>query len=312
MCYSYDIVIQQRNSGELMKRKFIKTVLLISVIASSLLTCSCNKPNDGGKIAEVTVASSFADYSYNNESSTTSLNISANSQQNSGVFDKSIGLDLDNFVREGNFITYNGDELTPVQGTDISSYSGQVDFGALKESGIDFVMVRLGGRGYGESGALYADDFALSNIKSAKSAGLKVGAYFFSQAISEEEAKEEADYASEILQGEALDFPVAFDWETIEGESARTDSVDNSTLTGFAKAFCEEIKSKGYTPMIYAKSAVFERYNLDSLENIDFWYAEYADIPSVTKGYTMWQYSESAELDGISGGADLNLCFVEY
>lgn len=199
-----------------------------------------------------------------------------------------------------------------LKGIDISEYSGEVDFEKVKEDGISFVMIRLGGRGYGDSGILYSDDKALEYIQNAKSAGLKVGGYFFSQSVNEEEAIEEADYATAILNGETLDYPIAFDWEEIEDDTARTDNLIDTVLTACAKAFCNRINEKGYKPMIYAKENVYNRYNHVELSEYDVWYAEYTDTPSITEGYTIWQYSEKGTVNGVEGTIDLNICYKNY
>ena len=121
-----------------------------------------------------------------------------------------------------------------MEGIDISSYSGTIDWDKVKKSGVDFVMVRIGGRGYGSDGKMYSDDSALSYIKGAKAAGLKVGVYFFSQAVNNDEAIEEADYIKTLLGDETIDFPVAYDWEIIKDDDARTDSVSAAQATACA------------------------------------------------------------------------------
>lgn len=218
----------------------------------------------------------------------------------------------DQFYQEDGFIQYyeNGVCMT-VQGIDVSAYNGDIDWQKVKNSGIDFVMIRLGGRGYGESGVLYTDEQALENIQNAKAAGLKTGAYFFSQAVTPDEAKEEADYCMELLEDISLEMPLAYDWEEIKEDSARTDTLSDETLTLCAETFCKQVKSGGYTPLIYAKTEnVYHRYDRQKLSVYDFWIAEYACPPSVLEGYSMWQYSESAVIDGVSGNVDLNLYFT--
>lgn len=218
----------------------------------------------------------------------------------------------DNFKKDGSFIDYYVDgSKASKRGVDISTYNKDIDFNTVKESGIDFVMVRLGGRGYGERGDLYLDDTALDNIKNAKEAGLLVGAYFFSQAITDAEAKEEADFCMENLADISLDFPLAIDWENIHDEKARTDVVNDDDLTIIAKAFCNEVRSKGGKPMIYSKSYDYSRYDKEIVGDEQFWFAEYRDKPSRTTGFGMWQYSERGDVNGISGKVDLNLLFEE-
>ena len=185
------------------------------------------------------------------------------------------------------------------------------DWEKVKDSGIDFVMVRLGGRGYGEKGEIYKDDRALEYIKGAQAQGIKAGGYFFSQATTTNEAIEEADYVKEILGDTKLDFPVAYDWEIIKDEEARTDKVTPAQATECARAFCQEAASYGYTPMIYSTSReLYFKYDLTKLANYDIWYCEYANTPEFYYQFSMWQYSETGKVDGIEGNVDLNICFT--
>ncbi len=221
-------------------------------------------------------------------------------------------LNNDNFTADSNYKYYseNG-QAASAEGIDVSSYSGSIDWDKVKSSGIDFVMVRLGGRGYGDSGELYTDEKAVEYINGAQKAGLKVGGYFFSQAISNEEAIEEAEYVKQILADIKLDYPVAYDWEIIKDDSARTDSVSASQATQCAKAFCDKIKEYGYTPMIYSPSReLYFKYDLTQLSEYDIWYCEYADTPTFYYEFSMWQYSDSGKVDGIEGAVDLNICFT--
>ena len=221
----------------------------------------------------------------------------------------------DNIVTgEDGFKRYYVDgELCSYVGVDVSALNGEIDWSKVKAAGVDFAMVRLGGRGYGEEGVLYSDESALDNIRGAKSAGLFVGAYFFSQAISEEEAVEEAEYALSILGGESLHLPIAFDWELLGFEDLRTDNVTAETLTRCARAFCDKIIEKGYNPMIYTnKTLAYYKYNLTELADVDLWYASYSDKPGMYYNYTMWQYSAEGDVPGISGDVDINICFKNY
>ena len=161
-------------------------------------------------------------------------------------------LDNNGFTADENLKYYseNGKPAS-TEGVDVSEYSGEIDWEKVKESGIDFAMIRVGGRGYGEEGKMYSDTKAIEYINGAKNAGIKVGAYFFSQAVTTEEAVEEADFVKSILGDIKLDYPVAYDWEIIKNDDARTDSVSASQTTECARAFCDRIKEHGYTPIIY-------------------------------------------------------------
>ena len=209
---------------------------------------------------------------------------------------------------------YEDGVLASYAGIDISSYNGYIDFDAVKNFGIDFVIVRLGGRGYGQEGVIYEDDMALYNLKEAKKAGLMVGAYFFSQAITAEEAKEEADYCLNLLDGFYLDYPLVFDWETIDSaENPRTENISPETLTECAKTFCDTVNEAGYIPCLYTDSKkAYMKFDLSKLKGVDIWYAFYNDEPDMYYNYMMWQYSCTGEVDGIDGDVDLNICFKNY
>ncbi len=219
---------------------------------------------------------------------------------------------VEGFTGDGSFLYYNENGVRASEtGIDISSYSGEVDWTRVKNAGVDFVMVRLGGRGYGESGALYADDKAAEYIKGAQAAGIKAGGYFFSQAITAEEAREEALYCKEILGTLTPDCPIAFDWEIIEDEAARTDSVDGETATACARAFCDTVKELGYEPLIYAHSReLYFTYDLSALSDCPVWLCEYNEIPTYYYDFAMWQYSKDGSVDGIEGTVDLNMRFI--
>lgn len=221
-------------------------------------------------------------------------------------------LDNNNFTADATFKYYNENgNAASLEGIDISSYSGDIDWDKVKASGVDFAIIRVGGRGYGDAGEMYPDDRAIEYINGAKAVGIKVGAYFFSQAITTAEAIEEADYVKEILGDIKLDFPVAYDWEIIKDDTARTDSVSAAQATECARAFCNRIKELGYTPMLYSPSReLYFKYDLSRLSDIDIWYCEYANVPTFYYEFSMWQYSASGTVDGIDGAVDLNVCFT--
>ncbi|MBQ1507548.1 MAG: glycoside hydrolase family 25 protein [Ruminococcus sp.] len=221
-------------------------------------------------------------------------------------------LDNNNFTSDADFKYYseNGKPAS-LEGIDVSSYNGDIEWQKVKDSGIDFVIVRLGGRGYGDSGTLYADERAVEYLNGAKEAGLKVGAYFFSQATTNDEAREEADYAKEIIGDISLDFPLGYDWEIIKDEDARTDDVTAAQATECAAAFCEEVKQLGFKPMIYSPSReLYFKYDLSRLADYDIWYCEYSDVPVFYYRFSIWQYSKEGVVDGIDGTVDLNICFT--
>ena len=190
-------------------------------------------------------------------------------------------------------------------GIDVSKYQQNVDWQKVADSGITFVIIRIGGRGYGQSGALYVDDMAQSHYEGAKAAGLQVGAYFFSQAISVEEAREEARYALQLTAQWELDMPIVFDWEYVSN-TARTANTDALTVTACAAAFCEEILAADKKAMIYVRPEL-EKLNLEALAAYDHWVAWYSDTMDYPNAFQMWQYTKTGKLPGISGNVDINL-----
>ncbi len=201
-----------------------------------------------------------------------------------------------------------------ITGIDISAHNTVTDWNAVKADGIEFVMLRVGNRTYG-GGEIRGDVKFHENYKAAKAAGLKIGAYFFSQAISEEEAAEEAIFTAQQLEGLSLDYPVAYDWEIIfdDEDGARTDQVSVDTLTNCTLTFCQNMEQFGYQPMIYQnKRTALLKYDLPRLQEYPFWLAEYGDGPTYIYDYDMWQYSCKGTVAGIEGDVDLNLSFVDF
>ena len=221
-------------------------------------------------------------------------------------------------LSNGMLAYYVDGQLASEAGVDVSEHDGAIDWQTVKASGVDFAMIRLGYRGYGPEGTIVLDSYFLDNIVGAKEAGLKVGVYFFSQAISADEAREEARYVLDQLEqvGVELDYPIAFDQEPItNGDVARTDGISNSQLTENAVAFCQEIERAGYTPMIYGNQHDLAKLDLTGeLAGYDVWLAEYeTDAPTAETDYVMWQYTENGTVSGIptsAGWVDLNIRFL--
>ncbi len=193
-------------------------------------------------------------------------------------------------------------------GIDISKHNGDIDFNKVKNAGFEFVFIRIAYRGYGNSGNLKVDEMQEINLKKAKDAGLKVGAYVFSQSINESEAIEEATLAVNLLKDYHLDLPLVYDPETIKGDIARTDDMTGDEWTKCAIAFCEEVKKAGYVPAIYS-NMVWEDYyfDLEKLKDYDIWYADYSNLPQTPYNFKYWQFSEVGIVDGVDGEVDLNV-----
>lgn len=218
------------------------------------------------------------------------------------------------FVRDGNGrMTYSDSSVKTYTGIDVSVFQGDIDWDAVKNDGIDFVMLRVGYRGYGQKGIMGKDDKFDSNYEGAKKAGLKVGAYFFSQATNESEAREEAAFVLDAVRDCPLDYPIAFDWEFVDNDEARTNGMTSEDITVCAKAFCEAIKSAGKVPVIYFNCETgYFNYDLPQVKDYGFWLAEYYDTPSFYYNYKMWQYSKTGSVDGISGDVDMNISIVDF
>lgn len=206
-------------------------------------------------------------------------------------------------------ITYTKDGRTAKTGIDVSTHQKEIDWTAVAADGIDFAILRLGHRGYTQGG-LFLDETFEQNLKGALDAGLEVGVYFFSQAVTPDEARQEADYILSVLDGQELPFPVAFDWESIPGADARTDGLDGETLTRCAAAFCQRIEDAGYRAAVYFNQTQgYLHYDLRELTDYDLWLAEYDAVPDFYYHFDLWQYSHTGRVDGIQGDVDLDLAF---
>ena len=205
-------------------------------------------------------------------------------------------------------VRYKGDGVS--YGIDVSRHQGNIDWKAAAKDGVDFAIIRVGFRGSG-SGTLNTDDRFTENVKGAVSAGIDVGVYFYSQAITEAEALEEAEYVLNIIDGYDIKYPVFFDWEQPEDETARSFNIDYSEITAFAKVFCERIEKAGYKSGIYFNSVQgYLHYDLSDFEDTCLWLAEYDAKPDFYYNFHMWQYSNTGSVAGIDGAVDLNI-FLE-
>ncbi len=193
-------------------------------------------------------------------------------------------------------------------GVDVADYQNAIDWDAVAADGIDFAIIRLGYRGATE-GELYLDELFESNLAGAKAAGLDCGVYFFSQATTEDEAREEARFVLKHLAGVKLEYPVAFDSEVVTSlENARTAGLSDEQLSRIADAFCDIVDAAGYDTLVYGNAYDIRSYNVDALTGRDIWWAEYdAMSPSHYLDIRLWQYTSTGSVAGINSGADLNL-----
>lgn len=213
---------------------------------------------------------------------------------------------MSDFYMDGDYLSCLA---TPsVLGIDVSFWQADIDWEQVKQAGVEFAMIRVGARGT-VSGDLFEDDYAQANYAGATDAGIQVGAYFFSQAITVDEAVDEANYLLEIIKDWELQMPVVFDWE-FAGEDARTANMEPRTLTNCAIAFCETVKKEGYTPMIYFNTnQSFDMLYLAELKQYDFWLAQYDTVLRYPYKIDMWQYTDAGSVPGIKGNVDINLYF---
>ncbi len=210
-----------------------------------------------------------------------------------------------NFGSDGKMATGSGS-----MGIDVSKWNGNIDWNAVKNSGVSYAIIRCGYRG-SSTGALIEDPKFRSNIKGAKAAGLKVGVYFFSQAVNEVEAVEEASMALSLASGYGLNYPIFLD---VESSGGRGDGISKETRTAVCKAFCSTVQNSGVSAGIYANKTWFtEKINTGSLTGYKIWLAQYASTPTYTATrYDMWQYSSKGKVSGINGNVDMNISYLNY
>lgn len=217
------------------------------------------------------------------------------------------------FVYEEPVLKYfeNGDKASWL-GVDISKENGEPDFSKLKKAGVDFVMVRMGYRGY-ESGKIALDEEYFDNIQKANEAGLSVGVYFESQAITTDEALEEAEFVIANLIEMKVTYPVVFDLGLVSNDTSRIDNLPKSQLTEITNTFCNRIREAGYKPMVYGnKYWLLRKLDLTMLGDYDIWLSQSGQTPDYPYEFAMWQYSSTGTISGVSGDLNMNISFVDY
>ena len=218
-------------------------------------------------------------------------------------------LTAEKFAAEGD-VRYLGSGYTVLRGIDVSEHQMEIDW-AQASSSLDFACIRLGRRGYTEGG-LFQDPWFEKNIRRASSCGLKTGVYFFSQAVNVAEAIEEANFVLERVKNYSIDAPIAYDWEFISEDGARTAELSAATRTDCAVAFCETVKRAGYTPCVYFNRDLgYYGYDLSRLTDYMFWFSlPESMFPNFYYACDMWQYSFTEEVPGVKGNADMSLWFI--
>lgn len=199
-----------------------------------------------------------------------------------------------------------------IEGIDVSKYNGTIDWVTVKNSGIDFAFVRTSYRGYG-TGKLANDPSAAVNMKNAAAAGIRVGAYIFSQAITIEEAQQEADYLLNSVKGYNITMPLVFDYEYFSGGRLDKAKLTNRKRTDICLAFCDRIKAAGYTPLVYANKSMLtnDLYASEISSKYPVWLAHYTSATNYAGDYSFWQYTEKGSVSGISGNVDKNIWYAK-
>ncbi len=220
----------------------------------------------------------------------------------------------ENFVEtdEGEMQYVVDGEVVSHKGIDVSKYQGDIDWEAVAEDGVEYAFVRLGIRGY-VSGKIVLDEYFEQNVSGAEAAGVDVGVYFFTQAVTVDEALEEAEFVLENLEGYDISYPVVFDVEMITDGDGRANSLSQEERTDITIAFCDKIREAGYTPMIYGNIKCFTKLlDMTRLNDYEKWYAFYDNYMYMPYDVGIWQYTEKGSVAGISTKVDLNIAYKSY
>lgn len=254
------------------------------------------------------------------ENSVSGNTLSENGVSQNGLSENEILADLpkntyqkERFRKSGGILEYyqNNTKVSAV-GIDVSKYQGDIDWEKVKSTGIDFAMIRMGVRGY-SSGKVVMDENYVKNMEGALAQGIHLGIYFYSQAVSREEAVEEANYAVAAAEKYKISYPIVFYTEKIENDAARTDHMTPKMRAECAAAFCDTVKSYGYIPMIKAEKERFlKEIDLQKIKDYDWWLSDITAFSDFPYKYSMWQYADNGKVDGINGNVNLNISFVDY
>ncbi|MCM1039537.1 MAG: glycoside hydrolase family 25 protein [Roseburia sp.] len=212
---------------------------------------------------------------------------------------------------EGFLEYYENGELLSHKGIDVSRYQEKIEWDKVAGDGIEYAFIRLGIRGYTE-GEIVEDEAFTYNIENALDNGIEAGIYFFTQATSVEEAREEAQFVLDALEPYDVTYPVVLDVEAVSNKNARTADLTKEERTEYCLTFCEMIKQAGYTPMIYGNLKSFMLLlDLEQLEEYDKWFAHYDTEVYFPYDFKIWQYTDTGKVAGIDGDVDINISFLE-
>ena len=216
-------------------------------------------------------------------------------------------------IAEDGVLSYlENENIVSHKGIDVSRFQGNINWKKVKEDGVEYAFLRVGIRGYG-SGEIVKDSTFDKNIEEALKAGVKVGVYFFSQAITVDEAVEEAEFVLSEIEGYDVTYPIVFDVEKVADKKGRMNLISVEERTDITIAFCETIKNAGYTPMIYGNTEMFSVLTeFERLEAYEKWYAFYDPTIYFPYDFKIWQYTDKGRVDGISEPVDLNISFKTW
>lgn len=228
--------------------------------------------------------------------------------------DKSLSLnsftETDFAKNESGILEYQGTDASVIGtlGIDVSKFQGEIDWGRVADAGVEYAFIRVGNRGT-STGKVVEDDYFTANIEGAINAGIEVGVYFYSAAINEDEALEEAQFVLDAIEPYEVTYPVVIDIERPDSSDYRTQDMTKEQMTQVALTFCNTVKGSGYTPMIYGNNETFAlMLDMSLLEDIDKWVAFYNVPLYFPYEFSIWQYSAAGKINGVDGEVDLNIC----
>ena len=246
-------------------------------------------------------------------SESTEATMEAPSVDGETLSDNMVTMEQIAITAEGEYEYIKDGKVASHKGIDVSKYQGNVDWKKVAEDGVEYAFIRVGCRGYGSSGTLIKDEKFHQNVKGALEQGIKVGAYFFTQAITTEEALAEAELVIKELGDYEITYPVAIDVERIQNEKARQDALTVEERTEICKVFCEKIKEAGYIPMVYGDSETFEKLIIpQELAAYDFWICETNGTMTFPYEFAVWQYSHKGTVSGIKGDTNISISLKEW
>lgn len=216
-------------------------------------------------------------------------------------------------AESGLFSYYEGEQLISHKGIDVSKHQGKIDWTRVAGDGVEFAFIRVGNRGYGSAGRLVEDEYADENMTGASQAGIPFGVYFFTQAITEEEILEEANFVLDKIKDYEVKLPVVIDVEKVTPADGRMNALSVEKRTDLVELFCKTVEQAGYRPMIYhnMETGVL-MLEPDRLEQYDKWFASYSEELYYPYEYKIWQYSPKGRVDGIDTDVDLNISFSRF